>query len=174
MSDRDPKWLRVTNRREARVLQGFTCTSDFSRTPGGRRLPHDRVWEWEAQRHLRQVSGLLRPGDLALVGTQRNDAVAAAHLQFEDSGDVLAVFIAAAGVSWSERRQGGGLADLMLKTIHDEGLARATSRGQAHLVLTGKIHASNTASQLMVQRAGWEPYDAPSVGYQSWGLIVPV
>lgn len=174
MTAPNPEWQYVTTRREARVLQGFTCTWDFPRTPGGRKLPHDRPWEWEAQRHLRQTSQLLHQGDLVLVGVLSSDAIAAAHLQFDASSEVLEVFIAAAGVSLPARRQGGGLADRMLATIQAEGLARATDGSCAHLVLTGKIHTSNTASQQMVQRAGWEPYDAPSIDYQSWGLIVPI
>lgn len=173
MTAPDPEWQYVTTRQEARVLQGFTCTSDFPRTHGGRKLPHDRPWEWEAQGHLRQTSQLLRQGDLVLVGVRSHDAIAAAHLHFDVSSDVFEVFIAAAGVSLPERRQGGDLADGMLATIHAEGLARAADGSCTHLVLTGKIHTSNTASQQMVQRAGWEPHDAPSIGYQSWGLIVP-
>jgi acetyltransferase (GNAT) family protein len=174
MTDPDPEWQRVTTRQQARALQGFTCTTEFPRTPGGRRLPHDRPWEWEAQRHLRQASQLLRPGDLILAGVQTDEVVAAAHLQFDASSDLLQVFIAAAGIALTERCKGGGLADRMLAAIRAEGLARAADSGCTHLVLTGKIHTSNTASQQMVQRAGWEPHDAPSSAYQSWGLIVPV
>lgn len=174
MIEPDPEWQHVTTRQEARVLQEFTCTTDCPRTPGGRKLPHDRPWEWEAQRHLRQASQLLRPGDLLLVGLRTGVTVAAAHLQFDTSGDVLEVFIAAAGVARTSRGQGGGLADRTLAATRTEGLARATDRGCTHLVLTGKIHTSNTASQHMAERAGWEPYDTPSSIYQSWGLVVPI
>ncbi|HXC77829.1 MAG TPA: hypothetical protein VNU19_12325 [Candidatus Acidoferrum sp.] len=170
----DPQWQHITTRQEARVLQGFTCTTDFPRTPGGRKLPHDRPWEWEAQSYLRQTSQLLRLGEVILVGLRSSEAVAAARLQFDTSGVILEVFIAAAGVAHADRGQGGGLADRMLATIHTEGLARATDGGCTHLVITGKIHRRNTASQQMVQRAGWEPHDVPTSDYQSWGLVVPI
>lgn len=174
MTNGGPDWHNVTTRREARVLQGFTCTTEFPRTPGGRRLPHDRPWEWEAQRHLRQTSQLLLQGDLIVVGLHGSELVAAAHLQFDSSGDVFQVFIAAAGVSLASRHQGGGLADRMLAAVHTEALDRATDRHCAHLVLTGKIHTSNTASQQMVHRASWVPFDAPNSDYQSWGRIMAI
>ncbi|RYC12485.1 hypothetical protein [Nocardioides zhouii] len=174
MTDLDPEWRPLTTRKEARVLESFTCTDDHPRTPGGRKLPHDRRWEWEAQRHLRQTSQLLQEGDLLLAGLRSSEVVAAAHLQFDPTNEVLQLFVAAAGVALAGRRQGGNLADQMLAAILAEGLHRATGLRCANLVLTGKIHTRNTPSQLMVQRAGWEPYDAPSSDYQAWGLIVPL
>lgn len=112
-------------RREAWVLQRLTCTTDFPRTPGSRKLPHDRPWEWEAQRHLRQTSQLLLPEDLVVAGSSGSDLVAAAHLQLDVDGDVLQVFVAAADVSLTSRRQGGGLADRMLAAVGADGLRRA-------------------------------------------------
>lgn len=61
----------------------------------------------------------------------------------------------------------------MLAAVRAEGLTRATDHHCAHLVLTGRIHTSNVNSQQMV-RAGWEPYDAPSSVYQSWGRIMAI
>jgi hypothetical protein len=170
----DLEWRYITTRQEARVLQRFTCTTDPPRTPGGRPLRHDRPWEREAQSHLRQASQRFKPGDLILLGTLGNEVVAAAHLELAPDTDILQVFIAAVGVALTERRQGGFVADRMLAAIQAEGLARATVLGCTHLVIAGNIHTSNAASQNMVQRAGWEPYDAPGSPYQSWGLIVPI
>lgn len=172
--DPDLDWQRITTRRGAAILREFTCTTDPPRTPGGRRLPHDRLWEWEAQRHLRQTSQLLQPGDLLLVGTRGTELIAAVHLKFDASDDLFEVFIAAGGVALSARGKGGGIADQMLATIRAEGIARARALGCIHLVLTGKIHRNNHASQRMVQRAGFEPYGLPSTDYQSWVVVIPL
>lgn len=174
MIEPHPQWRRITTRRDARALSAFTCTTEFPRTPGGRRLPHDRPWEWEVQRHLRQTSQHLRNDELVLVGMQGDEIIAAARLQFESVDDILQVFVAAIGVALPWRHQGGGLADRTLAKIHAEGAARATDVGCAHLVLTGKTHWNNTASQRMLQRAGWEPYGSPTGDYQLWGLILQI
>jgi len=169
-----PTWRHVTTRREARVLQRFTCTTDFPRSPGGRRLPHPRPWEKEAQTLVREAAKTLRPGEIVLMATVGEEPVAAAHLQFRTDGELLEAHHVAAAVAQSARRQGGHLADALLVRAQAICLEQAMERGSAQLVLTGLIHVSNRASQHLVARAGWQPRGVPTNGYQSWFLVVPV
>ena len=46
MSASAPQWEYITTRKDARVLQTFTCTTDLPLTEGGRKMPHPRPWEW--------------------------------------------------------------------------------------------------------------------------------
>ncbi|MBD0022678.1 hypothetical protein GII33_16395 [Gordonia pseudamarae] len=164
-------WQHITTRREARILQGFTCTTDLPRTSGGRKLPHIRPWEWEAQAHLRQLWQRLRPGDLVLVGRAESEILACAHLQFDRQDEVLNAFHVVAGVSMTVRGQGGQIADQLLSQARKVAVERATELECVEVVLSGKIHVSNGASERMVVRAGWEP-QGPPTDYQLWAAIL--
>lgn len=170
MIDRQLRWRQITTRREAAVLKNFTCTTDLPRTPGGRKLKHPRPWEWEAQRHLRQADQQLTPGDVLLLGEEEHNILAAIHVQFDATDTLLAVYLAAGAVTIDVRRQGGIIADEMLAEVHSLANSTATDRSLTHVVLTGKIHVANHASQRMVERAGFEPVDLPAEDYQTWSL----
>jgi len=60
----------------------------------------------------------------------------------------------------------------MLAAIQTEGANRANASQCNCLALTGNIDINNAPSQLMVERAGWEPLNAPTGRYQQWGAIV--
>lgn len=166
-------WARIEDRSGCRILQSFTCAPDRPRTPGGRRLPHPTPWAWEAQRHLRQTSQLLRPGDLVLVGsTDGHEVVAAVHLQFDARPHVLEVFVAALGVAGSVQHQGGVVADAAMAAVSREAVIRAAALGPSVAVITGKIHLANVPSQRLVQRAGFEPQGPPVGPYQPWVLVL--
>lgn len=167
-------WRFLTTRAETRGLQNFTCAADFPTTPGGRRLPHPKPWEWEAQRHLRQLSQLLRPGDVVVSARENDEVMAAAHLQLDADGDVLVLFHAAVGVGLSSRGLGGELADELLARSENLGLERARELGCSHLVVTGKVHVANAPSQQLMARALWEPNSWPVNQYQSWAKLIPV
>lgn len=137
-------------------------------------MPHDRPWEWEAQRHLRQLSQLLKSGDLVLIARSGADVVGCVHLQFSTEGTLLEAFHAAAGVALDVRRQGGRVPDQLLAEARKIAFTKAIQSGSSHLVLAGKVHVRNAASQHMLTRAGWEPRDAPSNDYQLWAAIIPV
>lgn len=151
------RWQRVISRSDARDLQQFTCTTDFPKTPGGRRLPHTRPWEWEAQRHLRQLSQIFKRGDVALLARTGEGVVGAVHLQFSAGGGVLEAFHASVAVAQTVRHQGGHVADELLRRARAEAMEHASELGCPNIVLSGKIHVSNAASQRLVERAGWEP-----------------
>lgn len=169
------RWQLLIDRRSCRALQGFTCTQDPPRSPGGRKLPHPRHWEWETQSHLRQLPRRLPAGDVVLVGYQaENRLVAAAHLHCDADGSELGVFIAALAVSCPVRGQGGHVADATVMEIRDCGLERARRLGYTRVAITGKIHTANDPSRRMVERAGFEPVGVPAGDYQMWHLVVPV
>ena len=164
-------WQRMTTRAEARALQSFRCTTNHPESPGGRRLPHPRPWEWEAQRHLRQLSQLLLPGDVALLGRVDEEVIAALHLTFDADADLLVAFHAAAGVAQTVRGLGGHVADELLTEAEQVAAELATARGCRHVMTSGKVHLRNTASQRMLARAGWAPLGAPTGTYQSWAQV---
>lgn len=102
MTDSELDWHLIKSKETARELQGFTCTTDHPRTPRGRRLPHPRPWEWEAQRHLRSADRHLRHGDDLLVGRVGSGALgAAAHVVYDDDSSLLVANIQALGVGLS-------------------------------------------------------------------------
>lgn len=166
-------WEALPDRKAARELEGFTCTSDPPRTDQGRRCPHPRPWEWEAQRHLRQAAQVLRPGDALLVGRdEAREIVVAAHIDYVEAARGLIAYINAFGVSVTQRRSGGAVADEALRFVWLTACEEARSRGVPSLVLIGKIHRHNRASQYACLRAGIEPGPvADAVGdYQVWAL----
>lgn len=167
---------RVETRSDARCLQTFTCALDHPRSEGGRKLPHPRPWEWEAQSLLRNLALRLRPSEVALVARSSHTCpvLGAIWLQFPSASDHgQSVFLAAAGVTLSMRGAGGHVADQLVAGAIAIGMERAKAAGHSQLVATGKIHLQNLASQRMVERAGFEPLGV-SGDYQLWGLIVPV
>lgn len=166
-------WEHLDNRRAARELQSFRCTTDHPRSDVGRRSLHPRPWEWEAQAYLRDVWKRLMPGELVLVtrdGTSSARICAAIWLRFPPMDGVEHMFLAAAGVSLSMRGSGGQLADALMTEAISIGAQRAKSHSMTRLVVTGKIHVENRASQNMVARAGFEPLDVETP-YQTWGLV---
>ncbi|WP_229051461.1 hypothetical protein [Aeromicrobium sp. Leaf350] len=165
-------WQRVTKRSDLRELQSLTCTTADPTTEGGRKLPHPRPWEKEAQTLLRQLSLTLRPGDLVLLGKLGDRTIAALHLQFLAGGDFLEVYHAVAGITQDMRRDGGTVADALLAEAQAICLERLAEGGHQDVVISGRIHVRNAASQHMVARAGWEPQDAPVNDYQTWARII--
>jgi hypothetical protein len=62
-------WRSVERKRDASFLQQFECTQPWPKTVGGRRLPkHPRPWEFDARRHVRNLSTLMHAEDRVLVG----------------------------------------------------------------------------------------------------------
>ena len=164
------RWRQLADRHEAVILQQFTCTEDPPRSPHGRRLPHPRRWEWEAQAHLRQMSVRFRTGELLIAGFNGDSVIAAAHLLPGIQGNVLEVFIAAAGVDLSVRHGGGVFADETMSQIKDLALANARAQGAGIVMITGNIHVRNIPSQNMAARAGFEPVGILTGDYQTWLL----
>ena len=173
MSGNPGSWERIDSRRAARELQAFTCTTSHPRSDAGRKYAHPRPWEWEAQAYLRDASKRLRPGDLVVVARDQTPAAricAAVWLQFPQADGLEHMFLAAAGVSLSMRHSGGQLADALMVEAITTGLQRAERGGMTRLLVTGKIHVENRASQNMVTRAGFEPLDLVHP-YQTWGHL---
>ncbi|GAA2531645.1 hypothetical protein GCM10010409_01460 [Mycolicibacterium diernhoferi] len=170
MTDRSLSWECIVDRVAARELQAFTCTSDFPKTPDGRKLPHPKQWEREAQSHLRECSKRLKNGDLLLVGrTDDQTIVAAAHLIFDTAPPLMEVHIGCLAVSVSVRGQGGSVANEALAVATELALEQASSSG-LDAVLTATIHTKNRPSELLAARAGFEPLSVPTNDYQSWAL----
>ena len=83
-------WRPIEHKGDAAFLQQLQCTQPWPTTATGRRLPkHPRSWEWDAQRHVRNLSQLMRSADRVLVGCDtsgESEVVAAVlHLRFEQT-----------------------------------------------------------------------------------------
>lgn len=168
MTDRFLSWERILDRAAARELQAFTCTSDFPKTPEGRKLPHPKRWEREAQSLIRQCSKRLKDGDILLVGRSAAHAVvAAAHLVFDRAPSLLDAHIACLGVDVSARGQGGAIANETLAAIIEVAIESAQGLG-IDVAITADIHTSNRPSESLAERAGFEPQSVPLSEYQSW------
>lgn len=172
MSPRDIRWEIVSQRRDVKSasFQIFSCTDPNPTSPLGRRLPHAKPWEWEAQAIIRQSSRNLRPGNLLVVGWSVADEniVAVAHLIPETIDGKYSVHVAAIGVSTGVRGQGGEVADRTLEEVHNVSLKDPRASAARASFATAKIHTRNLASQRLFERAGYEPQGIPSGDYQLW------
>lgn len=175
MADR-LQWRVLASNAEAITLQQFECTEPWPRTPGGRRLPqHPRRWEWDAQRHVRNLRQLMRTGDRVLVGvdtsTGTNIIAAVLHLRFhENAGSRLVVFLEVGAVAMSHRGQHRPyIGDEIMAIAESEACAAMKERGCTSLVMAGFIHTRNNASMHMASRNNWEPLESLQDDYVRWG-----
>lgn len=169
-------WHALAHNREALALTQFTCTTEWPKTAGGRRLPtHPRTWEYDAQRHVRNLRELMKPDHTVLVGSDETTdppaTAAVLHLSFQRRGGGLVAFLHVGAVAMSHRRSGPPyLGDELMTVAEREAVAAQTRDGTSNLVLAGYIHTDNHASMRMAARNGWEPLEAPTEGgYVSWG-----
>lgn len=160
----------MTDRRDAAELQTFTCTVESERTSQGRRLPHPRPWEREAQSLLRVTGQRLRHGDVLVVGrtpTPPHTIITAAWLSFEDL-DTPQVFITACGVANDFRGRGGAVANSLIdQVIHVSHEWRA-ALDASQLLVHGNVHVRNRPSADLLLRKMFEPIDSPRNEYQTW------
>ncbi|WP_194829009.1 hypothetical protein [Nocardia sp. XZ_19_231] len=164
-------WATITDRREAIQLKEFTCTTSRPRSPAGRKLSHPKPWERAAQSIIRQSPQCLKAGNLLVVGRQGggDQIVAVAHLTFDETlPSVFAAHIAAIGVCLSVRGQGGKVADRCLAEACVVIAARAREGGNGTVLVTANIHIQNGPSQLLFERAEFEPFSIPRGDYQQW------
>jgi hypothetical protein len=173
------EWRALANKGEASPLTQFQCTQPWPTTPGGRRLPaHPREWEHDAQKHVRNLRQLMRPGDRVLVGVDNatDSAVVAAvlHLRFQRRDDSLVVVFEVGAVATSHRSsEPPFLGDEMMAVAEAESRAALTESGCAGFTLAGFIHSENKASMRMASRNGWEPLGGPGdTGYLPWRKVI--
>ena len=168
------EWQQCADKRDAIRFQGFVCTEQWPTTPGGRRLPrHPRHWEWEAQRHVRNLRQLGRDGDEILVGTDPDTTVDAAvlHLRHGDDGTRMMTRVEVGAVSMAYRGVGPPyLGDEIMTLAHSRARTHMASRSLEVAFIGGFIHVNNTASMRMAARHAWEPLTDPQLsGYVPWG-----
>lgn len=97
-----------------------------------------------------------------------DNVVAVAHISPEPTTAGIGLFINAIAVDLDVRHTGGGVADQTMEQIK----AYACSLGDENLpsaaILRCNIHTRNVPSQLMAERAGFEPMGLPTGNYQTW------
>jgi predicted NBD/HSP70 family sugar kinase len=169
-------WQMLEDKKAAARLQGFQCTGLWPTTPGGRRLPqHPRQWEWDAQRHVRNLSQLTRPGDRVLIGVDGATApaidAAVTHLRFVVNVQKLVATVEVGAVAISHRSPDPPfLGDEIMDVALAEARTVLSDRGCTVGLLGGFIHVENNASMRMATRNGWEPLEDPTTeGYVRWG-----
>ena len=153
------QWRVLASKAEAVPLEQFDCAEPWPKAPGGRRLPqHPRMWEHEAQRHVRNLRQIMRAGDRVLVGvdTSREADITAAvlHLRFrEEPGSRLIAVMEVGAVAMSHRSPHPPyVGDEIMAVAEREALAVVDERGCAGLALVGFIHTRNNASMRMASR----------------------
>lgn len=171
MNERLLTWEQL-DKQQATELHSFTCTEDWPRTVGGRKLPkHPREWEWAAQRHFRTLTQRLLGDQTLLVGRDDEQLIGAAtHLSYETSGSLVAATIEAGAVSTHYRNlRDRYVGDEVMAIAEEAAIALSITLGASTLVLQGFIHEKNAASMRMANRAGLEPHGLPTPnGYQLW------
>ncbi|WP_328322681.1 hypothetical protein OHA70_28195 [Kribbella sp. NBC_00382] len=175
MNERILEWQLLEEKKLATRLQCFQCTEPWPTTPGGRRLPqHPRRWEWDAQRHVKNLNQLMRPGDRVLIGVDTSTGVAVdaavVHLRFLVDGAKLVAKIEVGAVAMSHRGPDPPyLGDEIMDVAVAEARAAMHQQDCTVGLLAGFIHVDNKASMRMAARNGWEPQDAPTeAGYVRW------
>ncbi|WP_280200791.1 hypothetical protein [Nocardia cyriacigeorgica] len=117
----------------------------------------------------------MKEGDLLLIGRDvpENGIVAAVHLIFDCSEpEIVAAHIAAIGVCQTVRGRGGVVADSALREARGCIAECAVSLGRAVAVATASIHRHNRPSELLFDRAGFEPMSVPVGDYQQWACRI--
>lgn len=167
-------WSLLTDKRSATALQDFTCTQPRERTPRGRRLPHPRPWEREAQSLLRQAKPNPGAGELVVVGRALTDdaSIIAAALLAIDSGEVPTAFIQSCGVTREHRGRGGSTADLLIEQIIATSLYYVQPSYSGQLVVHGNVHVHNQPCETLLMRHAFEPVGIPHNDYQQWARMV--
>ncbi|MFZ2511850.1 MAG: hypothetical protein WAW85_12280 [Gordonia sp. (in: high G+C Gram-positive bacteria)] len=128
----------------------------------------DRPWEYQAQAALRTCGQRLPETAFILVGREEGDAVAACLLDENVNGDGLEVFVYCAAVGVERRNCGGHTADLMVERLLRDCRERARAASCRRLMIRGKIHRENRASQFLAKRFGLEPEPSYDGDYQYW------
>lgn len=173
------EWRALTRKGEATPLTQFQCAQAWPTTPGGRRLPaHPRKWEHDAEKHVRNLRQLMRPGDRVLVGvdnaTDPPVVAAVLHLRFQRRDDSLIVVLEVGAVAMSHRSpEPPFLGDEIMAVAEDEGRAALEESDCSGLALAGFIHSENNASMRMASRNEWEPLGGPGeTGYVPWRRVL--
>ncbi|WP_253783641.1 GNAT family N-acetyltransferase [Nocardia amikacinitolerans] len=172
MNPPDIRWGTITERREVKnhPFQAFSCTDPHPKTPQGRKMPHPKQWEWDAQGFIRQSSRNFQPGNLLVVGwsVDDNEILAVAHLIPDVSVVAFSVHVGVIGVSTAVRGQGGAVADRTLEEVRNVALGDGRATGANAVLATANIHTRNFASQRLFERAGYEPRGVPRGDLQQW------
>jgi predicted NBD/HSP70 family sugar kinase len=170
-------WQSVDDKKTAAVrFQHFQCTQPWPTTAGGRRLPqHPRPWEWDAQRHVKNLCQLMRDGDRVLVGI--DDAgvepvdAAVLHLRYLVDLPRFVAQLEVGAVAVSHRSPGPPFrGDEILQVALVEARSTMTDQACVKGLLAGFIHVENNSSMRMAARNEWEPLGDPGAGgYVRWG-----
>lgn len=134
-------------------------------------MSHPKPWERAAQSIIRQSPKCLKAGNILLVGRREDseEIIAAAHLIFEKpSSPIFAAHVAAIGISVTARGQGGKVADNALDQVCKVIGERAHQPIDRPVLVTANIHTRNYPSQLLFERAGFEPLSLPVGEHQQW------
>ena len=170
-------WRPVSDKKELAALSQFDCAEPWPTSPRGRRLPaHPRIWEHDAQRHVKNMRQNAKGDDRVLVGfdTTEQPPVQAAvvHLRFRLNGKNLAVILETGAVALSYRRKEPPfLGDEIMAVAEAEAHTVMAERDCSGLALVGHIHTGNNASMRMASRNQWEALEPPprNGGYVRWG-----
>ena len=137
---------------------------------------HPRPWEWDAQRHVRNLRQLWKNGDEILVGSDPMASVDAAvmHLRHADDGTRLLTRVEVGAVSMAYRGpEPPYFGDEIMRLAHARARAQMESRAYDTAFVGGFIHVDNAASMRMAARHDWEPLADPQLGgYVPWGRDV--
>lgn len=169
-------WVELLDKGEVRrwssTLQQFACTEPRPRSEGGRKLPHPRPWEWEAQRAVRNAAQTFRRGDLLLLRRIEDDLAGVMHVRIyvsRDDGPPVAEVVVAAVARAYRGNKPPHVADELFERALQWLDARA---GFEHVRLVGDIHIENLPSMKWATRHGFEPLvgvDEADGGYVPWG-----
>jgi hypothetical protein len=166
---------RDAERDDRAALEQFTCTVAPERLPNGRRLPHPRPWELEAQTGIRQHTPPGSSDDLYRIGVNNNGSIVAVSItglledpDFEPTFKLLVLAIA-----MPARRQGGDVANAcMIDALHQMEL-RVQAVGALQFLVLAMIDPRNSASKWMCQRHAFA-HIGEEGEYELWGRLVAV
>lgn len=174
----DQQWIIIRDKGTLRPfnpqLQAFQATEDPPRLENHRRLPHPKPWEWEAQRHVRNLVQQYKTGDVVLLrlGPER-DLYGVAHIRLLSSDSRMVVGLEAIAVAQHMRGStpphiGDELYNYALDML-DEIIPDEVTQ----VLLAAMVHVDNRASQRMLKRHKFEPAQAASTNmtYEKWTLL---
>lgn len=129
------------------ALNSFVCTTPEKRRFFAGRHYHPAEWELDAQVAIRAKRVPCVLPKIGLIAATGSEIAAAAIFELDegpDSGLAMGwIFALAIAKSW----RGRGLANAMMERVEGRMIERATELGLTEILLGGKIHKRNRASQ---------------------------
>lgn len=166
----EPTWIDA-DKKHRQILPTFTCTSPRPRSAHGRTRAHPKPWEYEVQAYIRQLKPPVQ-GNVTRLGMVGEALGSVAQFVYQMGDEVPMLLIKVAAISVEYRGQGGLLADATIEAILDRGATDLVADGWGQALVVARVNLSNTPSQALLMRHGFQPDGRRNDDLQEWTVLI--